>query len=74
MYTNEGLSIDDNRLSDVLDGGDHFDDSDYDYRRNRARVLFRKDNNSPRYYLFNKIKMLGMTNRPKPMRSTTTNN
>ena len=53
--TNGGLSIDENRLSDVLDGGHHFDDTDYEYRYNRSRGLFQKDNNNTREYLFNKI-------------------
>ena len=72
VNTNQVLCIDNNRMSDALDGGEHFDDSDFAFRRNRQRVLFRQENNSPRNYLFNKIVMLGMTNRPKPMGSTTT--
>lgn len=61
---NEGLSIDSNRLSDVLYGGEYYVDINYGYRQNRVKVLFCKDHNSPRDYLCNKIKILGMKNRP----------
>ena len=67
------LNIDDNRLFE-LDGCAHNDDSTYSDRYNYQRRLACTYNfMAPRDYLMNKIGVLGLTNRPQPMGSTTTN-
>ena len=68
------LSIDPNRLSGMLDGGQHSDNTDDRHRYNNQRALFRKNNINPREYLMQKIIILGYKNRPKPMGSRTANN
>ena len=62
------------RIDHLLDGGNHFDDTTHTDRRNEQRRLFRYSGFNPREYLFHKIEILGLTNQPKPMGSTTTNN
>ena len=58
----------------MLDGDKYLEDTDYDFHYNRQRQLFQDNYNNPRDYLFEKIRILGLINRPKPMVSTTTNN
>ena len=70
----EELNIDDNRASNVFDGGDYFDGVNKNKRRLHARNLFISHHNiNPRQYILDKIIIFGMENRPQLMGSTTIN-
>ena len=74
--TEEVIPIKDkeNKISELLDGGKHFDNTDRFTRHNNKRRLFRDNNHNLREYLINKINILGLENCPYSMGSTTTNN
>ena len=68
------LCVDVNKLSYVLDGGYHCDNTTTADRRSTQRRLFQRYNYNYREYLFQTIEILGLENRLNPMGSTTTNN
>ena len=68
------LNIEENRLNCSFDGGVHFDDVPYTNQYNYQRSLFRNNNIHPRQVLMEKLNILGIEYRPKPMGSTTTQN
>ena len=68
------LTGENTREEDMLDGGDHFDDTNWNDRRQHQTKLFNKNSMNPREYLLYKLQLLGITNRSNPMGLTTTNN
>ena len=62
------------REEEILDGVDHLDDTNWNDRRSRKNELFKQNSMDLREYLLYKLQLLGITNRPNPMGSTTTHN
>ena len=57
---------------DFIGSGHHSDDTTRDSRRAHEKRLFRSPLVFPREYLINRLKLLGIDARPKPMGSSTT--
>ena len=71
----EIIESENSRLDRSLDGGDHYDDVTPTERIRIQRLLFAQPNSHhPREQMINKLKLLGIDSRPKPMGTTTTNN
>ena len=63
------------RLYQALNGGDYSDDvSSSERLRNQRKFFMLPNSNHPREQMINKLRLLVIEGRPKPMGSTTTNN
>ena len=68
------LLSDSDRLENMLHGGEHFEDVNERLVHRFVARFFRNSSISPRQDLMDKLITLGVSNRPTPMGSTTTNN
>ena len=65
QYTNieNRNEVENNKISVLLDGGDHFGDKNETDQYCHQKVLCRHQNTNPRQYLLKKIQILGIENR-----------